>query len=172
MTMTFCKIKINVKHMQDNKYVKKYKFNKLLYIYTSSTQPGIGGFSSLSKVTRQLVFFISAGRVSSVQLVSLTSVQYVINRHHRYITDVFLLTCIFNLWLTCFICHWFVSYVTDLSYVSLTCVICHWFVLLCVTDNVSLTHHMCHSLIWVVSWTCILCVTNMCHTCQWTVLCH
>ena len=53
MSTTFCKI--NVKHVQDNKYVNiKYKLNKLTGVYTSY-KAGIGGFSVVLKVTRQQV---------------------------------------------------------------------------------------------------------------------
>ena len=59
--MTLCRI--NVKHAQDNKWVKiKYKLNKLTGVYTSYIARNRWVFNSLLKVTRQQVFFISAGR--------------------------------------------------------------------------------------------------------------
>ena len=59
--MTLCEI--SVKHVQDNnKAHKLYKLNKLTGVYTSCTARNKWVFNSLLKVTRQQVFFISAGR--------------------------------------------------------------------------------------------------------------
>ena len=59
--MTLCKI--NVKHILNNKQVKiKYKLNKQTGVYTSHTAWNRWVFNSHLKVTRQQVFFISAGR--------------------------------------------------------------------------------------------------------------
>ena len=60
--MTFCKI--IVKHViKDNKQIKiKYILNKLTNVYASYTARNRWVFNSLLNVTRQQVFFISAGR--------------------------------------------------------------------------------------------------------------